>query len=319
MKPFLLVLCAALAAAPAVYAAPFPGLGEPAGLLPPHALACGAPTLDVSQYDLVGVHETGKRHPDVPADRNVLTFTLEQWTCIFPTESADLQGIQVQPTEADIREMDRHGFHPVSEVGAAWDEGYPAAGNYDGYMKIVIFLPDPSDALYPSEGCNWHDVGQAMIWLNENVGGGTYERWCYYVPSPGWNSGGDTNTNNNLNRLHDYVHASQQHWIDDQNELVLGVLEKMDNNGVAWLQAKVGILAQYPTSGVNLYDDSIVLHEVSHNFGAVHSGWDPHVCGGEVSVMNYCYIGWMHAHTYDSGNDDIVQGTYWSCYGPCPP
>lgn len=304
----------AIAAVPIALAASQNIVADTPRLLPPHAVACGAPTLDVSAYDLVGVHETGLRHPDLPAGLNVLTFSIDQWRCIYPMESAARADVPTVVGVGSIHEADAHGRHPANDgFGTLHDEGTPKTGAHNGYMKIVIILPDPSDPLYPSAGCNWDDVGQAMIQLNNNVGGGSYERWCYYAPSPGWNSGGDTNTDNNLNRLHSFVHASHPHWIDDSNEFVLGVLEQMDNNGVAWEPSKFGILAESPTSGVNLWDDGVVLHEVSHGFGASHYpfGGNPNVCGWESTVMNYCDIamGVMH---YDNTNDNTVTNQYWS-------
>lgn len=312
MRTFSILAAALIASVPAALALYQETPAYDERWLPPHALSCGAPTLDVSDYELVGFSRDGTPHPDIPEDWDALTFTYDQWKCIYPSESAEVQRDEgvFEPGEELVHGP--HGSHPAGPIGALNHEGAPKTGGSLGWLKVTVLYPLSYQYNAPSGGCNLNDVEQAMSWIHSQVGGGTHYTWCYQ-----WQYA-QVYSNDYLavlNGFHSNVHEFWSTLVDGPNEIALGVYGSMNHNGVTWENSKISVFAeQCSPNCVNLYDDSVIMHEFSHNFGANHVGLNgnPNVCWGTVSVMNYCWIASSHANKYDSGNLNKVSNQYWA-------
>ncbi len=71
---------------------------------------------------------------------------------------------------------------------------------------------------------------------------------------------------------------------DSSNDIVLGWVKYLDNNGRAYINGAYGVCATTAT-GVDWPHDSIVQHEISHNFGAS----DQNSVSHPTCIMNYAY------------------------------
>ncbi|WP_292467239.1 M12 family metallo-peptidase [Methanolobus sp.] len=71
---------------------------------------------------------------------------------------------------------------------------------------------------------------------------------------------------------------------DSSNDIVLGWVDYMDNNGRAYLNGAYSVCAT-SAAGVDWPHDSIVQHEISHNFGAN----DQNSLFHPTCIMNYVY------------------------------
>jgi len=71
---------------------------------------------------------------------------------------------------------------------------------------------------------------------------------------------------------------------DSDNDIVLGWVDLLDHNGVAYRDGPYSLCA-VEASGVDWPHDSIVQHEISHNFGALDQG--TYINEHPECIMNY--------------------------------
>jgi hypothetical protein len=309
-------LCAAgisamAASAPAMEASP------PRFALPANALDCGAPSQEMVGYDLIGVHEYGLPPPDLPADVRTFTFTLAQWECMYPPAPVETPGFVVDPSgDAEDPFGGAHAEHPPHRCESACSQYHPAGapktGSAGGYLKVMIVLPNQGDPQYPADTCNWHDVGDAMIALTNQVGpGATYERWCYH--NVGFTSRGSQDAYALIDYLHKDVSLYHPWMVDASNEIVIGWVKVMSHNGIGYQGERFSLIAEDRATCCSWWEDSVTLHEVGHNFKANHypNEADKNNCFYSSSVMNYCGLP-NHSLSFDSGNKNTVKTQYWS-------
>ncbi|HUR25989.1 MAG TPA: hypothetical protein VM327_08270 [Candidatus Thermoplasmatota archaeon] len=280
--------------------------------LPDLARSCGITDLDVTQYDLVGVSSTGQSPPDLPAGVKVLTFSPEVWKCFHPEENVpsdeptiqEAPGMVAPPPVADLTAG-------PAEVHALWGPANsPRAGNHAGAAVYTIVLPNVGDSLYPSNGCNLDATTSGLNDLKNNVVGGSFTLYCYYLPL--WSTGGNTDANTLLNQVNNAVNNNYGYMVDSSWELVIGMVKKASNIGIAAQPGQSSVVAEVRTDGWDAPHHSVVMHEVGHNWGASHypsETWK-YVCQFTVSDMNYCSMQFGATH-FDSGNKNTAYNRYW--------
>ncbi len=105
---------------------------------------------------------------------------------------------------------------------------------------------------------------------------------------------------NDLNEDTNFYRSGYNDY-DPVNDIVLGWVKNMDHNGAADINGWFSVCATVADDGVDWPHDSIVQHEVSHNFNAPEGGtwWYEH----PECIMNYWYAYW---------GTDIWCNTCWN-------
>lgn len=283
-------------------------------LLPENAVACGAPTRDVTGYDLVGVSLDGSPHPGIPADVKALTLPLSVWKCMHPEENApssELPPVPRVPGMVVPPPPDGGTLHPQGVTPMWGPSGSPYAGLTGGVATYTILLPNLGDSLYPVGQCNWDATVTGLNYLKNNVVQGWYDLYCYYLPQ--WNTGGNTNVGTLLTQLDVATNTNYPWLVNDPSELIIGIVKQASNMGAAGQPAQSSIVAEVRTDGWDSPHPSVVMHEVGHNWGASHYPADDfrvYICQITESDMNYCDMQ-SGSDVFDPANKDRVHERYW--------
>ncbi len=119
----------------------------------------------------------------------------------------------------------------------------------------------------------------------ENFGINVYDVWHY----GSWDASDGVPADNASSILDDLV-GDCSYIRDSDNDIVLGWVDFLDHNGMAYRNGPYSLCA-VKASGVDWPHDSIVQHEISHNFGALDQNSALH----PTCIMNY-------AHAYGGAN-----------------
>ncbi|PAV11888.1 hypothetical protein ASJ81_08775 [Methanosarcina spelaei] len=99
-------------------------------------------------------------------------------------------------------------------------------------------------------------------------------------------------------------------WVrDSANDMVIGWTHDMDENGIAYHSGPYAVCTDV-ADGFDWPHDSIVQHEVSHNFDADEGGWFKYEHPAEC-IMNYQWA-YDGTNIWCSSCSDVVDNGIWS-------
>ncbi|ODV50377.1 hypothetical protein C7960_0967 [Methanohalophilus euhalobius] len=187
--------------------------------------------------------------------------------------------------------------------------GSPISSIIEEKMLRVSFNPKAVDDnvyvhIYPAADNN-HEPSQSYVSDSidasgrfEDSGSNVYTVWHYNC----WDASDISPTDSSSAALSD-LRQDSAYIRDSSNDIVLGWVDYLDNNGRAYIDGPYSVCA-VSASGVDWPHDSIVQHEISHNFGALDQGW--YVYEHPKCIMNYM---WAYSGTniWCSDCEDDVQ------------
>ena len=155
----------------------------------------------------------------------------------------------------------------------------------NGKVYVFIFVAKVDGYGHEPDGTAWYSYTlNALNRFESEFNVEMIDDWCFGcwdasdVREPG------TTTSDIYECLYD---LEQDHGDarDADNEIVLGWIDNTDKNGVARKNGFFAVASE--TAQVSWPEDSIVQHEISHNFNADEGGWWP--WEHPECIMNYWY------------------------------
>jgi hypothetical protein len=194
--------------------------------------------------------------------------------------------------------------------------GSPISSIIEEKMLRVSFNPKAVDDniyvhIYPAADNN-HEPSQSYVSDTidasgrfEDSGSNVYTVWHYNC----WDASDISPTDSSSAALSD-LRQDSAYIRDSSNDIVLGWVDYLDNNGRAYIDGPYSVCA-VSASGVDWPHDSIVQHEISHNFGALDQDWFSLFMNTLIYEHPECIMNYMWAYSgtniWCSDCEDDVQ------------
>lgn len=185
----------------------------------------------------------------------------------------------------------------------------PPHADSNGVIYVVSYpASDPSHE--PADGANWDDMVAGTAPFENEFGVNIILGACYNC----WDASDvDDDVYNLLEDLSEDINYGTD------NTVIVGWVDDANRNGIGYISWHYSVCAETPawwTGRANWPDDSVVQHELSHNFDAQDQHESGTNCTGEC-IMNY-YWAWNRGAGTDkwcSYHYSIVESGVWGPNG----
>ncbi len=177
-------------------------------------------------------------------------------------------------TDASGKEIENNEAVPTKNVQSSVLSVSSNPYAINGIINEYVFVATDSQH-EPTQAITQATQDALDRFENFGIGVNTYWYWDY------WDASDVSPAGNSSKALADLKEDTS--WVrDSSNDIVIGWTHNMDNNGRAYRSGAYAVCTD-TADGVDWPHDSIVQHEVSHNFDALDQNSDTH----PACIMNY--------------------------------
>ena len=216
---------------------------------------------------------------------------------------------QIEPVNEKLDEMIKEGDVSIQGYESPGNPNDPPYADSNGIIYVISY-PASDSAHAPADGANWDDMVAGTAPFEDDFGVNIILGGCYNC----WDASDvDDDAYNLIEDLKEDIDYGTY------NTVIVGWVDDATLNGIGVLSGHYSLCAEAPVwwvGKVNWPDDSVVQHELSHNFDAQDQDESGGNCKGEC-IMNY-YWAWNWGAGTDrwcSYHYGIVENGVWGPNG----